>query len=102
MPVTSASAATLMVDGAVTMRLDVFAREEAGSDTSLSTGGDTVTLSGSYTFTKSIQVQPQGTAARSAVVDNIVMGATSTFDVYIFTASGAQVAEDYYWRFQGV
>lgn len=84
------------------VRIDVIPREETGSNTSLATGAKTITLANAYTATKTITITPTGTAARIGVVDNIVMAATSTFDVYVFDAAGAQVANGFQWTFKGV
>lgn len=84
------------------IRADVIAEEETGQDTSLASGPRTVTLNNPYIEVRSIVITPQGTSARIAVYDNIVVGGTASFDVYIFDASGAQVANAFQWSFKGV
>lgn len=83
-------------------RIDAIPRTESGSGTSAASGGTTVTLGNEYAAAKSIGVTPMGAAARIAVVDNVVMGSPSSFDVYIFDAAGAQVAGGFMWDFEGV
>lgn len=96
-----ASGSSLLVGGDVTVRLDVVAIEESGSDTSSASAATTVTLERTYTFAKAISVTASGTSGLIAVVDNVDPG-SGTFDVYVFNAAGSQVAADFYWRFLGV
>jgi hypothetical protein len=92
-----------IVSGSPSVRLDVIARESSGIVTTLASGGKAVTIDGQYAFAKSIVLTPSGSAPRIAVYDNVQMAAGSaSFDVYLFDASGAQIAGDVSWRFQGV
>lgn len=84
------------------VRIDAIPREESGDNTSLATGAKTITLANVYAATKTINITPTGTVARIGVVDNIVMGSPSKFDVYVFDAAGAQVANGFQWTFKGV
>lgn len=86
----------------INFRADAIARYETGSDTSNAGSAKTITLDNEYSAAKSITITAQGTAARTATYDNISLGATTTFDVYIFDSSGAQVANDFIWDFKGV
>ena len=101
--VSAESGNAFMVRGAPSVRLDVVARESSGIATTLASGGKTVAVDGQYAFAKSIVLTPSGTAPRTAVYDNVQMGATAaSFDIYLFDSAGAQVAGDVSWRFQGV
>jgi len=84
------------------IRLDAIPREEVGTGTSLSTGLVRITLVNRYVATKKLTITPQGTTARSATFDNIVLGNPTTFDVYIFNDAGAQIASAFQYAFQGV
>ncbi|MEM1142721.1 MAG: phage tail protein [Pseudomonadota bacterium] len=84
------------------IRADVIAVEEVGSDVSLASGGKTVSLSTEYAETRSVVITPEGTASRTAVVDNIIVGGASSFDVYIFDANNNQVATPFRWTYKGV
>ncbi len=74
------------------MRLDAIPREEVGSSTSSASGPVTITLENPYVSVKKLTITPQGTTARSVSFDNVVLGATSTFDVYIFNDVGTKIA----------
>mgnify|MGYP005848463147 CR=1 FL=1 len=86
------------------LRVDIVAVEETGDDTSLTSGGKKITLSKQYAAARSIIITPQGSTARSASYDNIVLddGGVTTFDVYVFDSSGAQIAADFLWLWKGV
>lgn len=84
------------------IRFDAIPREEVGSSTSSASGPVTITLENAYVFVKKLTITPQGTTARSVSFDNVVLGATSTFDVYIFNDVGTKIASDFQWQFQGV
>lgn len=86
------------------IRADVVASSEEGSSMSLSSSGKKITLSKEYSAARSIIITPEGSAARSYSIDNIILddsGFTS-FEVYIFNSSGAQVANDFLWAWKGV
>lgn len=85
-----------------TIRLDAIPREEVGSSTSSASGPVTITLENPYVFVKKLTITPQGTTARSVSFDNVVLGTTSTFDVYIFNDAGSKIASPFQWQFQGV
>lgn len=86
------------------VRADVVASEETGSDTSSAGGGTQITLSKKYSAARSIVITPEGTSARSHTFDNIQLdnGGVTTFDVYIFNASGSLVATPFRWQWKGV
>ena len=85
-------------------RIDVVATEETGSDTSLSSGGKKITLSKRYAAARSIVITPSGSSARTASYDNVVLndGGVTSFEVYIFNSSGAQIASDFLYQWKGV
>lgn len=86
------------------IRCDVIAREESGDSTSSASTYKRITLENSYVKAVAVNLTPTftgGPAARIPVVDNIVMGAVASFDVYIFDAAGAQVAQAFHWQFKG-
>ena len=85
-----------------TIRSDIIAREENGSGVSLASGATTITLENSYAAVRSISILPEGNTSLTAVYDNIVLGATTTFDVYIFNAAGTQVAVNFLYSWKGV
>lgn len=84
------------------IRLDAIPREEVGSGTSSASGPVTVVLENSYVAVKKLTISPQGSTARSATFDNIVMGSPTTFDVYVFNDSGTKIASAFQYQFQGV
>lgn len=87
------------------MRADIVATEETGTATTGVGGVVTVTLSKEYAAARSIVVTPEGTTARSATYDNIVLdsGGFTEFDVYIFDSAGAPVVgADFRWNWKGV
>lgn len=85
------------------IRLDAVPREEVGTGTSSASGPITVTLSNVYVAVKKLTITPQGTTARSATYDNIVLGPSSTtFDVYVFNDAGSKIASDFRFEWQGV
>ncbi len=101
--VTAAAGNVLLQDGTLpAVRLDVVTREESGTVTTSASAAATVTLSQTYEFANWIGLQPSGTAVRTAVYDNVQVGDPTTFDVYLFDGSGAQISGDVSWRFQGV
>lgn len=86
----------------VTLRLDAVPIEENGAGTSSATAATTITLDNDYVAVQTVSVQPLGSTARQGVVDNIVVGSPTTFDVYVFDSSGAQIASDFRWGWKGV
>lgn len=86
------------------MQISVIAvpREENGQATSSAALPVTITTNNEYSAVQAIQITPIGTTALSAVVDAISVGASATFDVYIFDDAGNQVANDFLWNFKGV
>lgn len=84
------------------IRLDAVPREEVGYSTSSAAGPITITLANPYVAVKRITISPEGTTARTATYDAIVLGGTTTFNVYIFDAAGVKIASPFRWVFQGV
>lgn len=84
------------------IRLDAVPREEVGYSTSSAAGPVTITLANPYVAVKRITISPEGTTARTATYDAIVLGGTTTFNVYIFDAAGVKIASPFRWVFQGV
>ena len=101
----AASGSTLIVDGDVTLRLDVVAQEETHTGTSNASAAVTVSLDRTYTYTKAVEVTPISDygsyGAMVGVVDNINLSA-GTLDVYVFQLDGTQRAVDFTLRFLGV
>jgi hypothetical protein len=56
------------------IRLDAIPREEVGSGTSSSTGPVAVVLENSYVAVKKLSVSPEGSTARVATYDHVVVG----------------------------
>ncbi len=82
---------------------DIVAREEVGTAaTSGSPAKATVTLDNPYGSARSISIVAQGTAARICTYDNIVLGATTTFDIYTFDAAGASATATVRYVWKGV
>lgn len=84
------------------IRVDAVPREEVGSGTSSAGGPVTITLANQYVAVKKLTITPQGTTARSATFDNIVLGNPTTFDVYVFDDAGTRIASAFQYQFQGV
>lgn len=84
------------------IRVDAIPREEVGTGTSSATGAVTITLTNDYVATKKLTISAQGTTARIATFDNIVLGNPTTFDVYVFNDAGAKIASPFRYEFQGV
>lgn len=85
------------------IRLDAIPREEVGTSTSSAAGPVTITLANVYVACKKLTITPQGTTARSATFDNIVLGVSSTtFDVYVFNDAGTKIASNFRYEWQGV
>ncbi|WP_213036239.1 hypothetical protein [Candidatus Nitrotoga fabula] len=84
------------------IRLDAIPRDEVGAGSSSALGPVTITLENQYVAVKRLTVTPEGTTARMAVVDNIVLATPTTFDVYVFDAAGNLIASDFRWLWQGV
>lgn len=92
-----------LLRGEPTLRLDVKTREESGKVTTLASGAKTITLDNTYAKASAISLTAgSSTAARTAVYDNIVLGTPTTFNVYLFNASGTQIAGEVSYRFIGV
>jgi hypothetical protein len=83
-------------------------RKEYGVKACAATGTNTVTLDNAYFAYRSISLTPveAGAVAVIAVADNIVLdpdgSPANSFDIYTFDASGARVASDVSWKFEGV
>lgn len=84
------------------IRLDAIPREEVGTGTSSASGPVTITLENDYVAVKKLTITPEGTTARSATYDNVVVGNPTTFDVYVFNDSGVKIASTFRYEFQGV
>lgn len=83
------------------LRVDATSRYEYGTATSLSSGGKTITV-GNYVKATGVSIVPLGTQPRSYSVNNTVPGNPTTFEVYLFDTTGAQVADDFQYEFRGV
>lgn len=87
------------------LRINAVPRTEY-SKTPLTSNASTytrVTLENDYVALKGPpKVTVLGTTAATCTVDNIQTGNPTTFDVYIFSSAGVQVARDFMWEFNGV
>lgn len=71
--------------------------------TSSATTYTRITLDNSYVALKGPpKITVLGSVAATATVDNIQTGVVTTFDVYIFSSAGVQIARDFMWEFNGV
>ena len=86
-----------------TVDLVVSAREESGTATTAA-GTVTITLDNSYSKVIQISVIPTASSvALITTVDNIVLGTTSTFDIWVFDSGGTQAGtKTVNWTFKGV
>jgi len=82
-------------------RCDAIPRKESGQGTSNASGPTTITLERTYNAARRIVITPKGTAALTAVVDNVQPEA-GRFDVYIFNSAGDQVSAEFFWEWEGV
>lgn len=98
---TAGSAMYVELPGAQ-VRIDAIPREESGQSTSVASGPRTITTAGNYAAVKRIGIAPLGTTPLMWVLDNIVVGPTTRFDVHIFNNAGARVAAPFRWDFEGV
>lgn len=94
----------MLVHHLPTARIDVVPRRETGTVTTSASAAVTVTLGSKYAAANSIQLTPTGTAARTAIYDNVVVSTTGTnsFDVYLFNSSGTKISGDVSWLFLGI
>jgi hypothetical protein len=101
-----ASTGAFVLNGVPVVRAVAVGRKETslGTVTSTGSGPKTITLNNKYLKVVRITVTPQGTAARNYVINNIVLSLVSanSFEVRIFDSSGAQVATDFTWDFEGL
>jgi hypothetical protein len=95
---------TMEIVGAPKMSLAALTRKESGGPVT-SNGGSakTINLTGRYAKAVRITITPRGTTAVMPTVDNVVLSlvGTNSFDVYLFDATGLQVATDFTWDFEG-
>jgi hypothetical protein len=84
------------------IRLDAIPRTEQFTGTSSAAGPTTITMENDYVSVKKITLTPEGTTARSATYDNIVLGNPTTIDVYVFNDAGTKIASTFRGEFQGV
>ncbi|MEM1189948.1 MAG: phage tail protein [Pseudomonadota bacterium] len=103
----SAADPMLIREGDGFVRVDVFAKEETGTSTSLVSGPRKIILSRAYVAARSLILLPQGSTALIPVYDNVILndaanGNVTTFDVYIFDTSDNPVAADFQWQWKGV
>ena len=88
-------------------RIDAVTRTETGNATSSSAGAVTVTMANGYSAYKNITVTPVFSGSAVAVipvVDAVVIGGVTSFDVLIFSAvsPGTLVSSGFIWGFEGV
>ena len=95
----------LMLEGVLHAQIGSQTRSESGTATSLASGPMTINLSSKYSKAATITLTPTGTGFAAASYDNVIVGLSTTpnsFDVYIFNASGVQIAKAFAWTFAGV
>jgi hypothetical protein len=74
----------------------------ASPATSSASGPVTITLTHAYVKATNIGITLLGTTAASYKVDNIIVGAITSFDVYVFDVAGNKIACQFLWKFDGV
>ncbi len=74
----------------------------ASPATSSASGPVTLTMAHAYVKATNIGITLLGTTAASYKVDNIIVGATTSFDVYVFDVVGNKIACQFLWKFDGV
>lgn len=95
---TSGSGTLKVTLPAATLRIDAVPRPADGEVTTNASGPTTITLTDPCAKFKSIGVTPQGTTACDWTVDNVLTGATPSFDIYTFNpTTGAQIARTVRW-----
>lgn len=84
------------------VRLAAIPRSFEGDATSSASGPVTITLPQQIAKFTAVDVQPIGAAAMIGQPDNLVIGAPTTFDAYVFDTSGNKVAAIFKWTVKGV
>ena len=87
------------------LKISAVPRNEQKEGTTNGTGATTINLDKIYTYVKNISVEiiDDTNTPLTHVVDNIVLGDPSYFDLYIYnTNTGAQVAKGYKVHFEGI
>ena len=95
---------TLLLEWPLGVAVDVIPRIEQGHGTSTSSSGSPtkITLANYYVATKKITVTPQGSTARTATFDNVIVNSTPcSFDVFVFDSAGNPIVSDFQWEYQG-
>lgn len=103
----SAGADTLcVIAGTQQVSLSAIPRSElcpvATPATSSATGPVTITLAHAYVKATNVAVTLLGTTAASYKVNNIIVGATTSFEVYVFDVAGNKIVCPFLWQFDGV
>lgn len=84
------------------VRVDAIPKTEEGTATSSTTTYTRITLDAVYAAVKGLpQITVSGTTPALAVVDNIVTGSPTTFDVYVFDLAGDQIARPFGYLWKG-
>lgn len=87
----------------MSLRVDATPREEGGEVTTNATGATVITLSNPCAKFKSINVVPIGTTPCSWRVNDLITGATPSFEIYTFNpTTGAQISTDVLWNTETV
>lgn len=100
---TSAGGDDIMEVTAITVRLDVKIRNDAGSGTANSgdVGGTTVNFTVPFIDVESISVTPSGTTPRIAIYDFVDAPNPTSFKVLLFDTSGNRVTGPFSWSARG-
>ena len=88
---------------AITVRLDVKIRNDAGSGTANAgdSGGTTVNFTVPFIDVESISVTPSGTTPRIAIYDFVDVPNPTSFKVLLFDTSGNRVTGPFSWNARG-
>ena len=98
----AAAATDLVTVDAITVRLDVKLKNDAGSLTCTTVaGGDVVTFNTSFSAVTSITVSPQGTGAVIPVYDFAGGANPTSFKILLFNTAGTRVGGPASWSAKG-
>ena len=88
---------------AITVRLDVKIRNDAGSGTANAgdVGGTTVNFTVPFIDVESISVTPSGTTPRIAIYDFVDAPNPTSFKVLLFDTAGNRVTGPFSWSARG-
>lgn len=95
-------AMVVTLPGAI-VRIDAVPRVEEGTATTSASTYTRITLASGYAASKGLpKVSVYGATPAIATVDNIIVGAVASFDIYVFDMSGNQISRPVGWEWKGV